>query len=331
MSISGFSRLRLIGPLTVAAALGVGTLPALAQSVTTMAPLASDCSAIHFDLANPAPGTMIEPGGLVLQGIATDTRAQNSLGIDRVDFFLDNRDQGGLNIGTAVPGVEPLAGPDAEGAVLPLPLGPDSFATTVSIPNVTGPHDLFAYAHSSVTGAESVIDVPVAVNEDPAKAGDAGATTTETCMPGNTTAEPTAPAPAATTPTTPAPAPATSPATTTTTTTTAVEPTASTIMLDVANPSPGDTIHVGGYVIDGTALDKAAPSGSGIDRVDIILDNRDTGGTMLTDATPGANDTWSATVPLPSNVLGPHTLYFYAHSSVTGQEEVVSIPVTIDP
>jgi hypothetical protein len=327
MSISGFSRLRLIGPLTLAAALGVGTLPALAQSETTMAPLASDCSAIHFDLANPAPGTMIEPGGLVLQGIATDTRAQDSLGIDRVDFFLDNRDQGGLNIGTAVPGVAPVA-VDADNQV-PLALGPESFATIVSIPNVTGPHDLFAYAHSSVTGAESVIDVPVAVNEDPAKAGDVGATTTETCMLGNTTAEPTAPVPAATMPTTPAPA--TTPATTTTTTITTVEPTSSTIMLDVANPSPGDTIHVGGYVIDGTALDKAAQSGSGVDRIDIILDNRDTGGMMLTDATPGANDTWSATVPLPSNVLGPHTLYFYAHSSVTGQEEVVSIPVTIAP
>jgi len=101
--------------------------------------------------------------------------------------------------------------------------------------------------------------------------------------------------------------------------------------MDVGNPSPGDTIHVGGYVIDGTAFDKAAQSGSGIDRLEIFLDSRDSGGMFLTDATPGTNNMWHAIVPLPTNQTGLHTLYFYAHSSVTGQEAVVSIPVTIAP
>ena len=94
MSRSVFARLRLLGPVTAAAALGLGTLPVMAQTTTT-APLASDCSAIHFELANPSPGSMIAPGGIVLQGIALDSRAQGSVGVDRVDFFLDNRDQGG--------------------------------------------------------------------------------------------------------------------------------------------------------------------------------------------------------------------------------------------
>jgi len=37
---------------------------------------------------------------------------------------------------------------------------------------------------------------------------------------------------------------------------------------------------------------------------------------------------WIATIDLP-NMLGGHTLYVYAHSSVTGQESVAQIPITI--
>ena len=40
---------------------------------------------------------------------------------------------------------------------------------------------------------------------------------------------------------------------------------------------------------------------------------------------------WPATVTLPSNQTGLHTLSFYAHSSVTGQQMLVSVPVTIAP
>jgi hypothetical protein len=321
MSRSVFSHLRLLGPVTVAAALGVGTLPALAQSAP-MGASTNDCSAIHFELANPSPGSMIEPGGIVLQGIATDSRAQSAPGIDRVDFFLDNRDQGGLGLGSAVPGM------------VPGPFGPASFQATVSIPNMIGGHDLFAYAHSSVNGAESVIAVPVAVGEDPVKAGDVGATEMQSCMPGSamtTTTTPTTPSTTTTSPTIPATTTTTTPATTTTTTTPMVAPTSSTITLEVSNPSPGDTIHAGGYSIEGRAFDKTAQSGSGVDGIDIFLDDRDAGGMMLTEATPGADNMWHAIVPLPTNQLGLHTLFFYAHSSVTGQETVVSVPVTIAP
>jgi hypothetical protein len=316
MSRSVFAHMRLLGPLSVAAALGIGSLPALAQT-TTIAPIASDCSAIRFELANPSPGSMIEPGGLVLEGIAMDSRAQGSLGIDRVDFFLDDRDQGGLSVGTAIPGA------------LPGPFGPASFQTTVSIPNVMGGHDLFAYAHSTVNGAERVIAVPVAVGEDPAKIGGLGTTETDTCMGGGaSTTTTTTPSPMTTSPSVAATTPATA---TTTTTTTTVAPMSSTITLDVSNPSPGDTIHAGGYAIDGVAFDKAAQSGSGIDRIDIFLGNRDDGGTMLTEVTPGAHNMWHAVVSLPSNQTGLHELVFYAHSSATGQEAVVSTPVTIAP
>jgi hypothetical protein len=257
MSRSVFARLRLVGPLTAAAALGLGTLPALAQTTTTTStttPMVSNCSAIRFDLANPSPGSMIMPGGMVLQGIAVDSRAQSGTGVDRVDFFLDNRDQGGFSLGSAVPGA------------VPGPFGPDSFQTTVTIPNLMGGHDLFAYAHSSVSGAESVISVPVAIGEDPSKVGEQGATASETCTPGSVSSTTTTPmAPSTTTsPTTPATTTTTTPATTTTT---MVAPSASTITMTVSNPSPGDTIHAGGYAIEGIAFDKAAQSGSGIDRI----------------------------------------------------------------
>jgi hypothetical protein len=315
MSRSVFSHLRLVGPLTVAAALGIGALPAMAQT----APMGSDCSAIRFDLSNPSPGSMIAAGGLVVQGVATDSRAMGGNGIDRVDFFLDSRDQGGMSVGSAVPGA--VAGP----------FGAASFQTTVTIPNLTGGHDLVAYAHSNVSGAEIVISVPVAINEDPVKAGEVGVTASETCRPGTASTTPatttTATTPATTT--TPVSPPAVAP--TTPTTTMITSPTAASITLQVSNPSPGDTIHVGGYGIQGMAFDKSAPSGSGIDRIDIFLDSRDSGGMMLTETVPGASNMWQVILPLPTNQTGLHTLYFYAHSSVSGQESVVSVPVTIAP
>jgi len=205
MSRSAFRHLRLLGPLTVAATLGMGALPALAQTAPTT--VASDCSAIHFELSNPAPGSMVAPGGYVLQGFASDSRAQQGTGVDKVDFFLDSREQGGLNLGTAIPGM------------VPGPFGADSFQTTLTLPTMTGGHDLFAYAHSSVSGAESVLSIPVALNEDPSKAflNPASETTaTETCMTGSTSGMTSTTA----TPPMEAPAPPITIAPTTTTTTT---------------------------------------------------------------------------------------------------------------
>jgi len=315
MSRSALRFLRIVAPLSAAAALGVSALPALAQT----APNPSDCSSVRFELANPSPGARIELGTNVIEGIALDSRAPSgSTGIDRIDFFLDSRDSGGLNVGTAVPGM--TAGP----------FGLGSFQTTVTLPNLVGGHDLFAYAQDSVTGQENVVSVPVALGEDPSKA---FATTppnaaTEMCATGGamttTTTTTTSTTPSTTTTATSATAPATS-------TTTMVSPLAATINFEVGNPSPGDTIHAGGYNIQGIAVDKAAQSGSGIDRIDVFLDNRDSGGTFLGQAGMGQNNMWTATVPLPSNQLGLHTLWFYAHSSVTGQEMAVSVPVTIAP
>jgi hypothetical protein len=304
MSRSALRSLRLLGPLSFAAALGIGTLPAFAQTMPMTG--SGECSSIRFELSNPDPGARVEPGGLVLQGVAMDDRASQGPGIDRIDFFLDSREQGGINIGTAVPGM--TTGP----------FGADSFQTTVQLPQMIGGHDLFAYAHSSVNGAESVISVPIAVGEDESKAfvTPPPDTVNEMCMVGS------AGAVTSTTTTTPSTT-TTTPSTTTTTTT------PSNVTFEVGNPSPGDTIHAGGLVIEGS-ISNASGQSMGVDRIDIFLDNRDEGGMLIGHGSMGTGDTWSATVELPNNQLGLHTLFFFAHMP-SGQEMVVSVPVTVAP
>jgi hypothetical protein len=308
-SASGF--LRAIGALSVAAALGIGTVPASAQMTNS-----GGCSTIDFQLANPAPGSRVEAGSDIIQGVATATNAPNgSSGIDRVDFFLGNRDEGGISLGSAVPGM--TAGP----------FGPGSFQATVNFADHTGGNDLFAYAHSTVTGQESVISVPIAIGEDVSKAfatppsSDAG---TMMCLGSSTGTNQTGITPTTTTP-----------ATTTTTTTSTTQPSGAATMqsmtLEVGNPSPGDTIHVGAYNIIGRALDRNATSGSGIDRIDVFLDNRDQGGMFLASGSVLANNLWSATVTIPNNQTGLHNLTFYAHSSVSDREISVTVPVTVAP
>jgi len=123
----------------------------------------------------------------------------------------------------------------------------------------------------------------------------------------------------------------------------------STIDFDVANPSPGDTIHVGGNVIQGVAFDNAAESGTGIEAIDIFLGNRDQGGIIIGHGTydlttvsetdsgamlvgmPDEPGMWNALVTVPSNKTGSNTLWFYAHSAISGEELAISIPVTVAP
>jgi hypothetical protein len=102
------------------------------------------------------------------------------------------------------------------------------------------------------------------------------------------------------------------------------------LVLSVANPQPGDLVPRGRYVIQGEAYDRAAPSGSGVDRVSVFVDNRDAGGTHVGDAVLGqpAANAFTVTADL-SRTSGGHTLFVYAHSAVSGQEAIVSFPVVI--
>ena len=306
--------------MAAAAALAVSALPAAAQAVP--ASPNGGCAGMNFQLSNPAPGSKVE-NSLIVSGTAQDTRASAAQGggIDTVSFFLGSRDQGGQSLGTVM----------AQGALVPGPFGPFSFQITLNFPkNDKGGNHLVAYAHSIVTGQESVIDTPIVLNMDPNDLPSPIATTaTLACLGGTptnltvttTTASPGTPA----NPVVPFKSSTPPPPPVTTTTSTS-----STIVVDVGNPTPGTTVLRGALAVSGTAIDKATTSGPGVDRVDIFLDNRDIGGMALGTAVPDSTGTWQTTVTLPNNQTGLHTLFFYAHSSATGAVAVAMVPVTIN-
>ena len=81
-----------------------------------------------------------------------------------MDIYLGDRDAGGLLRGSAVPGatINPLVVESGS------PLAQAAFFVRADVPrNMSGSHVLFAYAHSSVTGKDSKVWVPVNVGTPP--------------------------------------------------------------------------------------------------------------------------------------------------------------------
>ena len=70
------------------------------------------------DRHSPAPGTFLPVGGnITVSGVAYDTTATGSAGIDRVSVFLGDRDAGGTFWGDATLGQpSPQLGPDRASA-----------------------------------------------------------------------------------------------------------------------------------------------------------------------------------------------------------------------
>src|ERR671933_491253 len=102
------------------------------------------------------------------------------------------------------------------------------------------------------------------------------------------------------------------------------------LVLSVGNPQPGDLLPRGKYVMQGLAFDRAATSGTGVDRVSVFVDNRDSGGQLVGEAVLGQPVATGFTVTADlSRLGGGHTLFVYARSSVSGRETVVSFPVVI--
>jgi hypothetical protein len=54
------------------------------------------------------------------------------------------------------------------------------------------------------------------------------------------------------------------------------------------------------------------------------------GGLFLGSAQLGPSSFWQATVTLPNNQVGLHTLNFYTHSSASCATSVTSIPITTE-
>jgi hypothetical protein len=124
-------------------------------------------------------------------------------------------------------------------------------------------------------------------------------------------------------------------------------------ILVIEKPSSGENINTrsngGLYQMIGYALDKNAAlnqgsQGTGIDHVSVYVDKeRDSGGAFLGDADLAFSDTaatttygsqfasagWRLTFKPTSLHAGSHTLFVYAHSVVTGKEDLETVGMNI--
>ena len=115
--------------------------------------------------------------------------------------------------------------------------------------------------------------------------------------------------------------------------------------LDVATPIEGSFMRRGKQMFMGVACDKTARKGSGVDRVQVFLGDRDKGGVFFV---PGGY-LGTATLGLPTTggpctgvdgagwklktkslKKGKWTVFVYARSSVTGVETVQQIHIRVD-
>src|SRR5262245_746035 len=288
----------------VAVGLTIAALIAVNTGATTAGAQQAICAPDQpvLSLANPQSGDVLPSGNIIISGEAFVPDAANG-GVNRVDLFLGPRNSGGLIIGSGVP------------------VGRE-FQITADVPSsMNGGRDFVAYAQAA-NGDEASVSVPVFIGAAPT----ATPTTSTAAAPvvatsSNVNCVPLAAVAAAPAPATANGAPAASAAVTG-----AVASAAP--VLSLGNPSPRDLLPNGHLIISGTAYDPAAMSGSGIDRIEVFLDNRDEGGTFLGGAQP-TGPTFSVTVDVSNAANGGHTLYAYARSSVTGHEPVVSVPVFV--
>lgn len=115
------------------------------------------------------------------------------------------------------------------------------------------------------------------------------------------------------------------------------------IQIVLENPQPGDTLMSGTQVVmNGSAYDTGATTGSGIASVTVYLGDRDAGGLALGTATLGqpnpaaspgsqfANAGFTLrTAPLP-NGSGARTIFVYARSIVGNAEAVLQVPIFLN-
>jgi len=104
-------------------------------------------------------------------------------------------------------------------------------------------------------------------------------------------------------------------------------------VLDLFNPSPGDLVLPGSYMISGLAIDPMASDGSGIDEVAIYLGPRDQGGVELGSVAPSGGQRqqdFSLSVDLPTAAPGTEQqLVAYAHSMLTDKVTEISLPIVM--
>lgn len=126
------------------------TFPPFPLAAPGLVATPSAARVLTLRVGNPGAGDTLSAGMYVFQGVAFDPQAQGNSGVDRVQIFLDPRDQGGQYLGDAT------LGPN-------VPQAPFGFQLTAPLPNRKGGHLVTVYAHSSVTGQETAVSVPITV------------------------------------------------------------------------------------------------------------------------------------------------------------------------
>jgi hypothetical protein len=342
MSTSRYSTRRNLGRYGGAVALGaiVLSLSAMSAGAQTTPPASSTAQQAcvggspFLSLANPSAGDVLLTGDYMVSGTAWETGGPVGEGVSRVDVFLGNREDGGLFLGSAVPGEEPT---NFTAGTLP---AMTSWAITTTVPNIAnGGHDFVAYAYAA-NGQETSVSVPIFVGAPPVAT--PLTSTSAATMPMTSTTTYSGCAPAVTTIAATSPTMAAAPAAQSNVAAVAMVP-GQPPLLVLSNPSAGDLLNAGTVIVEGVAYDPAATTGSGVDKVDLYLGDRDAGGLFLGSATPGASMNplvteagsrlaqagFSIRADVPGNISGGHTLFAYAHSSVTGKDAIVWIPVNV--
>jgi hypothetical protein len=144
--------LRIATAGAAAAIFGLQPVVSFAQSE----PAPASCNMPVLNLANPSPGDVLSAGAYVAQGLALDPESSHGSGIDEVSFFLGPRDEGGIQLGEAVPN----SGPEQDG-----------FSATLTLPSTAvGERTFVAYARSALSGKETEVSLPIVLGETPTKA-----------------------------------------------------------------------------------------------------------------------------------------------------------------
>jgi hypothetical protein len=131
-----------------AAATATPTFPPFPAAAPTPAPGGASAAEFTLSVANPDPGATVGHGNYVIQGVAFDASATSGTGIERVQVFLDPREQGGLFLGDAT-----FGGKEAGGVF--------GFRLVATLPARGGGHTLTVYARSSVSGREITVSIPI--------------------------------------------------------------------------------------------------------------------------------------------------------------------------
>jgi len=152
MNLKGVVR-RFAAGIAVSALLGVSAIPVSAVGGGPM-----------LDVSNPTANSYMRRGKHMFTGVACDKSAKQGSGVNSVTLFLGDRDASGAAfyvpggyLGTAKLGMPTTGGPCT---------GVDGAGWSLKTKSLKkGKYTLFVYARSSVTGGETVTQIPIRVDK----------------------------------------------------------------------------------------------------------------------------------------------------------------------